>query len=136
LRQQLVATWAEFQYSVVYYTTDQCRKRLEACINAQDGHFEQLWRCLPDVPVATHHNWLFSEPPMTANNWLSSEPPTFERAQQTFSQMKQFCISLVRRVTFSDGAGKWISLFSSENVNNQKYVRIVLLKMAFLDFPR
>ena len=35
LRQQLVATWAEFQHSVVYYVTDQCRKRLEACIILQ-----------------------------------------------------------------------------------------------------
>ena len=34
LRQQLVTTWAEFQHSVVYYATDQCRKILEACINA------------------------------------------------------------------------------------------------------
>jgi len=25
LRQRLVATWAEFQHSVVYYATDQCR---------------------------------------------------------------------------------------------------------------
>jgi len=29
LRQRLVATWAEFQHSVVNYATDQCRKRLE-----------------------------------------------------------------------------------------------------------
>jgi len=31
LRQRLVATWAEFQ----------CRKRLEACINAEGGHSER-----------------------------------------------------------------------------------------------
>jgi len=29
-----VLTWAEFQHSVVYYATDQCRKRLEACRKA------------------------------------------------------------------------------------------------------
>jgi len=38
LRQRLVATWAVFQHSVVYYTKDQCRKRLKACINAEGGH--------------------------------------------------------------------------------------------------
>jgi len=36
--QRLVATWTEFQHSVVYYATDQCRKRLESCVNAEGGH--------------------------------------------------------------------------------------------------
>ena len=80
LRQRLVATWAEFQHSVVYCATDQCRKRLEACTNAEGGHSEHLlWRCLPDIPVATHHNRFFSEPPTTTHNWLSWDPPTSER---------------------------------------------------------
>ena len=88
---RLDATWAEFQHSVVYYAIDQCWKRLEACINAEHGHSEHLlWRCLPDIPVSTHHNRFFSEPLMTTHNWLSLEPPTFERTQQTFSQMKKF----------------------------------------------
>ena len=42
LRQRLVATWAEFQNSVVYYATDQCRKTLEVCINAEGSHSEHL----------------------------------------------------------------------------------------------
>jgi len=76
----IVVTWAEFQHSMVYYATDQCQKRLEACINAEHGHSEHLlWHCLPDIPVATYHNRFFSEPLMTAHNWLSLEPPTFER---------------------------------------------------------
>jgi len=41
LRQRL-ATWAEFQHSVVYYMTDQCRKRLETSINAERGHSEHF----------------------------------------------------------------------------------------------
>jgi len=93
LRQRLVATWAEFQHSVMYYATEQCRKRLEACINAEGGHSEHLlWRCLPDIPVATHHNRFFSEPPTTTHNWLFSEPATSKRRQQTFNQMKCFAI--------------------------------------------
>jgi len=40
---------------------------------------------LPDIPVATHHNWFFSEPLMTTNNWFSSQPPAFEKTQQTFT---------------------------------------------------
>ena len=114
LRQRLVATWAEFQHSVVYYTTDQCRKTLEACINAEGGHSEHLLRhCLPDIPVATHHkihNWFFREPPMTTHSWLFSELPTCERMQQTFSLMKKFCSSQVSAVTFSDWVGKWITV--------------------------
>jgi len=34
----LVATWAEFQNSVVYYATDQCR--MTGSINAEGGHSE------------------------------------------------------------------------------------------------
>ena len=42
LRQRLVATWAEFQHSVVHYVTEQCRKRLEECINVERGYSEHL----------------------------------------------------------------------------------------------
>jgi len=39
----LVATWAEFQQSMVDDTVDQWRfKRLEACIRAEGGQFEHL----------------------------------------------------------------------------------------------
>ena len=138
LRQRLVATWAEFQQSVVNCATDQCRKRQKACINAAGGHSEHLlWRCLPDIPVSTHHNRFFSEPMMTTHNWLSSEPPTFERTQQTFSQMKKFCISQISVVTFSSGWASGLQfVFFWDNVNNQTCVWIILLKMTFLNFPR
>jgi len=41
LQKRLVATWAEFQHSVVDYAVDQWRKRLEleACILAEGDHF-------------------------------------------------------------------------------------------------
>jgi len=138
LWQQLIATWVEFQHSVVYYVTDQCQKRLKACINAEGGHCEHLlWHCLPDIPLATHHNRFFSEPLTTTHNWLFWEPPTFERKQQTFREMKQFCNSQVSVVTFSGGVSKWITVvFFWDNIYNQKYVWIILLKMTFLDFPR
>jgi len=55
-------TRVEFQTA-----TEQCRKRLETCINAEGGHSTEhlLWHCLPDIPVATHHMWFFSEPSRT-----------------------------------------------------------------------
>jgi len=102
--QRLVATWAEFQHNIVYYATDQCWKRQKACINAEDGHSEHLlWHCSPDIPVATHHNRFFLEPPMTTHNWLSSEPPTFG----------------LQFVSFWD------------NVNSRTYVWVILLKVTF-----
>jgi len=65
LRQRLVATRAEFQQNVVYDAMNHWRKRLEACSYAEYDHFEHfLWRCLPDILVAIHHNRFFSEPPM------------------------------------------------------------------------
>jgi len=50
------------------------------CVSVQKvhGHFEHLlWRCLPNIPVATHHNRFFSEPPMPTHNRLFPKPPTF-----------------------------------------------------------
>jgi len=62
LRQRLVATWAEFQQSVVYDAIDQWQKRLEACIYAEGGHLEHLLLqgacCLHEIPVATYHKKL------------------------------------------------------------------------------
>jgi len=81
---------------VVYYATDQCRKRVEACIHEEGGCFEHLLcLCLPDIPVVTRRNRFFSEPLTPTHNWLFSEPPTFEETDKTFSQMKKFCISRV-----------------------------------------
>ena len=122
MRQRPVVTWAEFQQSVVGDAIDQWRKRLESCIHAEGGHFEHLlWRCLPDIPVATHHNRLFSE------------PPTFGRTQHTFSQIKKFCISYTSAVTFFQV--EWASglqfVFFLDNVDNQNNVRIILLKNDF-----
>jgi len=106
----LLRHWAEFQHRVVYYATDLCLKRLEACTNAEGGHSEHLlWRCLPDIPVATHHYQFFSEPPTTTHNWLFLEPPTFERTQETFSLMKKFGNLQASVVTFS-GGGKRITV--------------------------
>jgi len=42
LQQWLVKRWANCQHSVVDDATDQWRKRLEACIHAEGGHFEHL----------------------------------------------------------------------------------------------
>jgi len=87
--------WISTQHGVLYDWS--ASKRLETCIYAERGHSERLlWHCLPDIPVGTHHNRFFSEPPTTTHNWLSSEPPTFERTQQTFSQMKKYCNSQVK----------------------------------------
>ena len=42
LRKSLVATWAEFQQSMVDDAVDQWRKRLQACIREEGGHSEHL----------------------------------------------------------------------------------------------
>jgi len=128
LQQRLVATWAEFQHSVVYYATEQCRKRLEAYINGEGGHSEQLlWHCLPDNPVATHHNRFFSE------------PPTFEKnATNLQSEEKKFCNLQVSVVTFSGGWASGLQfVFFWDNVNNQKYVWIdSTVENDFFRFPK
>jgi len=98
-----VATWAEFQHSVVDYAVDQWRKRLEACrpIRAEGG---QLNTCC-DVACLT-----FQLPHITTGSFHSHQcqPTTssfqsHERLEQhdiTFSQMKKFCILQGSAVTF------------------------------------
>jgi len=41
LQQRLIETWREFQQTVVDDAIDQWRTRLEACVQADGGHFEQ-----------------------------------------------------------------------------------------------
>ena len=89
LRKRLVATWAEFQQSVVDYAVDQWRKSLEACIRAEDDQFEHLLRrCLPDIPVSH----------ITTGSFHSHQ--CLEERNITFSQMKKFSILQGSAVTF------------------------------------
>jgi len=87
---------------------------------------------LPHITTGSFqcHGWL----PMSG---FFSESPAFERTQQTLSQMKKFCNLQVSPVAFKV---RWICgwqlVFFWDNVNNQKYVWIILLKMTFWDFPR
>ena len=78
----------------------------------------------------------FSEPLMATHNWLFSEPPTFERTQQPSVRWKSLAI---HKLLWWHQVG-WASglqfVFQWDNANNQKYVRIILLKMTFFDFPR
>jgi len=135
LRQWLVVTWYEFQHSLVYYATDQCRKRLEACINAEGGHPEHLlWHCLPDITVATHHNWFFLEPPMTTHNWLFRSCQRLKERNKPSVRWKSFAIHKLVWWHFQVG---WASVvFLWDNFDNQKYIWIILVKNDFLDFPR
>ena len=62
-----------------------------------------------DIACLTFQLPHITEPPTTTHSWLFSEPKMSERTQQTFSQMKKFCSSLVLVVTFSGGVGKCIT---------------------------
>ena len=111
-QQRLVATWAELQHSVVYY---QCRKRLEACIHAEGGHSEHLlWRCLPDIPVATHHNRFFSEQPMSSHNRLFKSHRRLKERNKPSFRWKSFTFHKLVWWHSRGGVGKWITVFFLE----------------------
>jgi len=133
LWQQLVATWAECQNSMVYYATDQCWKRLETCINAEGGHSEHLlWHCSPDIPVATI---------TTGSFWSHRQQPT-TGCFQSLQRLKQCNIPSVRWKNFAIHKLVWWHfqvgwtsvlqfVFFWDNVSNQMHVWIILLKMTF-----
>jgi len=43
VRQKVMSTSAGLQLSVVDEAIDQWHERLDACVRAQGGHFEQFW---------------------------------------------------------------------------------------------
>jgi len=137
LRQRLVVIWAEFQHSVVYYATDQFRKKLEAYFNAE-GHSEHLlWHCLSDILVATQHNGFFSELPMTTHNWLFQSLQRLKECNRPSVKWKSFASHKLVWWHFQVGWASGLQfVFFWDNINNQKYVWIILLKMTFLYFPR
>ena len=132
LRQWLVVTWAEFQHSVVYYATDQCGKRLEACINAEGGHSEHLlWDCLPDIPVVTHHNRFFSEPPWQPSTGSFQSLQCLKERNKPSVRWKSFAVHKLVWWHFQDGWASGLQfVFFWANTDNQKYVWIILLKMT------
>ena len=40
LPERLISVWCELNQSVVKHAIDEWRRRLSACIDAEDGHFE------------------------------------------------------------------------------------------------
>jgi len=93
--------WISAQHGVLHDRT--VSKRPEACINAEGGYFEHLlWHCLPDIPVATHHNRFFSEPPTTtpqlalfraSNVWKNA---TNLQSDEKVSQLTSQCGDIFR----------------------------------------
>ena len=91
----------------VYYVTDQCQKRLEACITAEGGHSEHLLAVtllacqLPQITTGSFqsHQWQ----PTTGS--LQSLQCLKEHNEPS-SQMKRFWNSQVSVVIISGGVGK------------------------------
>ena len=113
-------------------------KAVEACILAEGCHSEHLlWHCLPDIPVATCHNRLFSEPTTLYINFYSPtknciNTKTREGTQQTSVRRKRIAFHKLEWRHFQVGWASWLQfVFFWDNVNNQKYVWIILLKMTF-----
>jgi len=106
LWQRLVATWAEFQRSMRAIGAEKDWKHVS---------MQKMATLNTCCDVACHSSCHTSQPVLFGvtddnHNWLSSEPPTFERTQQTFSQMKKFRSSQVSVVTFSGGVGMRITV--------------------------
>jgi len=139
LWQRLVATWAEFQHRVMYYATDQCRKKLEACFNGEGGHSEHV---LYDIACLT-----FQLPHITTGSFQSHRwqrtTGSLERLQRLTERnkpsvrWKRFVIYSLVRWHFQEGWASGLQfIFFGYDVINQKYVWITLLKITFFVFPK
>ena len=84
--------------------------------------------CVMGTQFIVQKRWFFSQPPMTTHNWLSSEPPP----NKPSVRWKSFAFRKLVWWHFQVG---WASalqfVFFWDNVNNQKCVWIILLKMTF-----
>ena len=59
-----------------------------------------------------------------------------EERNITCSQIKSFTFHKLVWWHFSGVVGKGVTVFFWDNINNLRYVWIILLKLTFLDFPR
>ena len=118
----------------VYYATDQCRKRLEACINAEGGHSIQYTCC--DIACLT-----FQLPHITTgsfqSHWWQSTTASFQSLQHLKERnkpsvrWKSFAIHKLVWWHFQVGWASGLQfVFFWDNANNQN-VWIILLKMTF-----
>jgi len=121
---RLVATWAEFQHSVVYYATNQCQKRLEACTNAEGSQSEHLlWHCLPDIPVATHHNRFFQSHRCHPTTGCLQSLQRLKERNKPSVRWKSFAFHKLMWGHFQVGWASGLQLvFFWCNINNQTYV--------------
>jgi len=138
LGQLLVATRTEFQHNAVYYATDRCRKRLEACINAEGGHLNT--RC--DTACLTFQLLHITTGSFQSHRW---QPTTgcllsLERLKERNTPSVRWNSFAIHKLVWGHSQVGWANglqfIFFWDSVNNQKYVWIILLKMTFLDFPR
>ena len=111
LRKRLVATWAEFQQSVVDDAVDQWRKNwkhvsvqkfvtLNTCCNV-------AWLIFHLPHITTGSSQTDQCQPTTG---FFSEPPTFGGMPYTFSQIKKLCILQGSVVTFLGVVGKGVTI--------------------------
>ena len=135
-RQRLVVTWLNFSTALcnVYYATKQCRKRLEACINAEGGHSEHLlWHCLSDIPLATDHNQFFLQ--SHRRQPITGSFQSLQRLKDRNKPSVRWRSFAVHTLVWWHFQVVWASglqiVFLWDNVNNQKYAWIILLKMTF-----
>ena len=131
--------WLVVTHSVVYYATDQCRKKLEACINAEGGHSEHLLY----IAYLT-----FQLPHITTGSFQSHRRQPTSGSFQNLQRVKErnkpsirwknfFCNSHLVWWHFQVGwASRLQSVFFGDNINNQKYVWRILLKITFFGFSK
>ena len=104
---------------------NQWHKTLEACIHADSGHFEHLlWRFLPDIQGATQHNSPFHSHRRLEGNNI----PSIGRMDSAFHKVV-LCIFQV----WWKNSQTWLQfVLFWDNVNNEKYIWIILLNFTTL----
>ena len=134
LRQRLVATWAEFQHSVVYCATDQWKHVLIQKVFTLNTWWDVacLTFQLPHVTTGSFQSYRWQ--PRT------SSIKSFQRLKERNKPSvwwKSFAIHKLVCWHFQVGwASRMPFVFFWDNVNTQKYVWIILFRMTFFGFPK
>jgi len=89
------------------------------------------------IPVATHHNQFFSESPMTTTTGCLQSLQRLKERNKPSVRWKSFAVYKLVWWHFQVGWACGLQfVFLWDNVNNQKYVWIILLKMTLFGFPK
>jgi len=151
LKECLIAVWSDFWQVTIDFADDQWRKRLQACVRANGGHFEhRLWtnsRKRLAFFMCFWFKWLLSivSAFYCVDAWWSIGRPTvinckalslLRTVNKQKSKMLIFCMVLIFALILTTFGISFICGIDDEKAHLKPFTRMRIANFWFLSFPR